>query len=312
MELYLILALILVLIAACALVTISFLSGGGKHSRVAKRLEEIKRLKAKGAVALESGKESGPLTNILVSCGRLVSPKNEASRKALERRLHGAGIYSEKGLLIFLGIRVLVPAGLVLIVLFLFPVLRHHPIVFTAALLGSILLGVFAPPLIVGIMGRKRRTQILRGFPDALDLLAVCVEAGVGFDTAIKRVAEEMAFSHGDISREFMSYIYETQIGIPRHEALRNLGERTNVDIIRSFISLLIQSDKLGTSIVQTLRVYSDSLRTIRRQNAETKAARLPVIMVFPLVFCIFPSLYIIIIGPAMITIFKNLLGTWI
>jgi tight adherence protein C len=158
-------------------------------------------------------------------------------------------------------------------------------------------------------MIRRRKSEIEKGFPNALDLLAVCSEAGVGFDTAMKKVAEDTGMSNKHVAREFMYYMYESQMGIPRHEALRNLSERMDIDIIRSFIALLIQSDKLGTSIAATLRVYSDSLKTKRRQDAEIRAAKIPILMIFPLFFCIFPSLYLVILGPATINIFKNLIA---
>jgi len=118
-----------------------------------------------------------------------------------------------------------------------------------------------------------------------------------------------MEMSHKHIAKEFQLYIYEQQVGISRHEALRNLARRVNADIINSFVSVLIQSDKLGTGIVQTLRVYSDSLRTERRQTAEIKAARLPIYLVFPLMFLMLPSMFLVILGPAVLSISKNLLA---
>lgn len=306
MEPYFILAFVIVLPIAVGLIIITFFfGGGGKRSRVAHRLEEIKRHKLSDTI-IESEQRGNLFSKLLMGCGRLISQKSEVKRRNIERKLNSAGIYSEKAMLIYLGLRVLVPFVLLLIVFVSIPVLRYYPMAFVFAALCSLLLGTYGPSLVLRFMARKRKSGILKGFPDALDLLAVCVEAGVSFDTAIKKVAEDMAFSHKHIAREFMVYIYETQIGIPRHEALRNLAERTDVDIIRSFISLLIQSNKLGTSIGQTLRVYSDSLRTKRRQDAETKAARLPVMMIFPLLFFIFPSLYVVILGPATISIFRN------
>ncbi|HHT9120802.1 MAG TPA: type II secretion system F family protein [Candidatus Hypogeohydataceae bacterium YC41] len=306
MELYFLLALTISLFVASVLAVISVYARGGRRSRLNLRLEEIKNPKLQQTEGLKVEKTNF-FTNSLISIGRLIASKNDAKKKTIERKLHTAGIYSDKAVFIFQGIRILLPMGLLLIVLLSFPILRYHPLVLIIAGVSSILFGVFCPLLVVRLMARKRKSEIERGFPNALDLLAICAEAGVGLDTAIKRVAEDKALSNKHISREFMYYIYESQIGIPRHEALRNLAARLDIDIIRAFIGLLIQSEKLGTSVVDTLRVYSDSIRTKRRQDAEIKAARLPVLMVFPLALCIFPSLYLIILGPAMISIFRTL-----
>ncbi|MFQ5862421.1 MAG: type II secretion system F family protein [Candidatus Brocadiales bacterium] len=311
MGLYFILPVVVFLFFAGVLtVLFVFLSGGRrKRFKVSQRLEEIKESKRQRTVILEGGKGGNPFVKILTSCGRLAVPEGGVKRRSLERKLHAAGIYSENALPVYLGLRVLLPAVLLFIVACLSPVLMHYPVIFIAAIAWSILLGIFAPVFVLRFMARRRKSAIIKGFPDALDLLAVCTEAGVSFDAAIKKVAEDMALLNKHISREFMTYIYESQLNIPRHEALRNLAGRMDIEVIKAFVTLLIQSDKLGTSIVSTLRGYSDSLRTKRRQDAETRAARLPVLLIFPLMFLIFPSLYLVILGPATISIFKNLIA---
>lgn len=307
MGIYLVFGAIIFLIVACVLAFISIFSGGGKRSKLDARLAEIKKSKLPSMAVSVSEKPRNFLGNLLISCGRLIAPQ-KSLRGSTERKLHAAGLYSEDAIFLFLGSRLLLPGVLLLVVILLVPVLRHHPAIWISAMIGSLLLGFYMPVFILRILTRKRKLEILRAAPDALDLIAVCTEAGSGFDTAIKKVADEMAFSHPHMSREFMSYFYETQMGVPRYEALRNLAARTDIDIIRSFVVLLIQSDKLGTSIVSTLRVYSDSMRTKRRQDAETKAARLPVLLIFPLLFLILPSLYLVILGPATISIAKSLI----
>ena len=308
MIIYILFGAIIFLIVACVLVLVSVFSGGGKRSRLDGRLAEIKGSKLLQKAVPVSGTPSNFLSDFFINFGKLFASQKLLYSSA-DSRLHAAGFYSEDARFLFMGIRSLLPGVLLLITVLLALMLRYSPVIWILAAIGSLSLGFYLPVLILRILTRKRKLEILRAAPDALDLIAVCIEAGSGFDTAIKRVAEEMALSHVHISKEFMSYFYETQMGVPRHEALRNLARRTDIDIIRNFVVLLIQSDKLGTSIVSTLRVYSDSMRTKRRQDAEVKAARLPVLMIFPLMFFILPSLFLVILGPAVISVFKNLIA---
>ncbi len=311
MEVYLIFALIVLLAVGSVISIIAILGGEGKRSKLIQRLDEIKGVRRAGTTTLGGEKKGNLFGNILVACGAFILPKAEDKRRAYEKRLYAAGIYTERGTLIFLGVKILLPIGLLLITLLLSPILIKHQMILILSLVAALMLGVLGPLAFLRFRTAKRKKELLRGFPDALDLLAVCTEAGVGFDGAMKKVAEEMVITHKHISREFLHYIYENQIGIPKYEALRNLADRTAVDIIRAFVSLLIQSEKLGTSIVNTLRVYSDSMRTKRRQDAEIKAAKLPVLMIFPLLFLIFPSLYVVILGPAAIAIYRNIIEKW-
>jgi tight adherence protein C len=150
-------------------------------------------------------------------------------------------------------------------------------------------------------MAKKRQHRIRLSLADALDLLVVSVEAGLGLDQALQRVGEELAFAHKDLSDELRLLNLELRAGKARPDALRNLADRTGVDDLSSLTAMLIQTDKFGTSVAQSLRVYSDTLRTKRRQRAEEAAAKTGVKMVFPLVFCIFPAIWVVTIGPAAI-----------
>jgi tight adherence protein C len=170
------------------------------------------------------------------------------------------------------------------------------------------LIGFYLPNLWLKLKVARRREEILKGFPEALDLMVVCVEAGTGLDAAINRVGEEMRLSNRVLSEEFKLLSLELRAGKPRGEALRNLAFRTDSEDVNSLVTLLIQTEKFGTSIAQALRVYSDSMRTKRHQRAEELAAKLPVKLVFPLVLFIFPSLFIVILGPAAIRVSKTLL----
>jgi tight adherence protein C len=155
--------------------------------------------------------------------------------------------------------------------------------------------------MVLGRMAKRRQHRIRLGLADALDLLVVSVEAGLGLDQAIQRVGEELDFAHPDLSDELRLINLELRAGKARVEALRNLSERTGVDDITSLVAMLVQTDKFGTSVAQSLRVHSETVRTKRRQRAEEAAAKTGVKMVFPLVFCIFPSIWVVTIGPAII-----------
>lgn len=173
-------------------------------------------------------------------------------------------------------------------------------------LLTSLLLtGYMLPRVYLTMKARRRQHRLRLSLPDALDLLVVCVEAGMGLNQAIVRVSEELVGTHPEIADEFKMVNLEIRAGRTRPEALRALGERTGVDDIISLAAMIIQTDRFGTSIARSLRVHSDSLRTERRQRAEEAAAKTTIKLIFPLLFCIFPSLFVTILGPAALHLAK-------
>jgi tight adherence protein C len=225
-----------------------------------------------------------------------MAPKSPTEMGKLQRRLVAAGFRSTEALVIFSGVRV--GTALLLFTLLGTPVLGRPNLML--ALLGCAL-GYVLPGMILARRAAARQHRIRLGLPDALDLLVVSVEAGLGLDQAIQRVAEELAFAHPDLCDELRLINLELRAGKPRAEALTNLGERTGVDDVVSLVAMLAQTDKFGTSVAQSLRVHSETLRTKRRQRAEEAAAKTGVKMVFPLVLCIFPAIYVITLGPAAI-----------
>lgn len=176
-----------------------------------------------------------------------------------------------------------------------------------ALLVGVAGLGFILPRFILKRMIRDRQRRIRLGLPDALDLTVICVEAGLALDQALMRVGQDLHHAHPDLSDEFHLVNLEMRAGKPRAEALRNLVDRTGVDDIRSLVGTLIQTDRFGTSITQALRVYSDSLRTERRQRAEEQAAKTTIKMVPPLVVFVLPSIIFVTIGPAVISLIRQL-----
>jgi tight adherence protein C len=224
------------------------------------------------------------------------APKPSRELGKLKERLIFAGYRGPEALTVFFGIRLALA-----IVLF---VIGSSPFVLKSSLIAGLAgaaLGYLLPSMALGRMALRRQHRIRLSLPDALDLLVVSVEAGLGLDQAIQRVGSELEFAHPELSQELRLINLELRAGKGRAEALRNLADRTGVDDLSSLAAMLIQTDKFGTSVARSLRVHSETLRTKRRQRAEEAAAKTGVKMVFPLVFCIFPAIWVVTIGPAAI-----------
>ncbi len=175
---------------------------------------------------------------------------------------------------------------------------------FFAVIAGMI--GYFLPTLWLGRAINARRREIQNGLPDAIDLMIVCIEAGSGIDQAISRVAEELVLPYPALARELEMIGSETRAGKTRLEAFKNFAARTKVDDVRSLVAMLVQTDRFGTSIGLALRTHAETSRTKRRQRAEEKAAKLGVKLLFPLIFCLFPAFYVVVLGPSMVQIFRQ------
>ena len=224
------------------------------------------------------------------------APTPAAEMGKLRGRLVSAGYRKPEALAVFVGARL--GFALLSFVLLALPVFGRPNILLA---LGAAALGYVLPGIALARMAKRRQHRIRLSLPDALDLLVVSVEAGLGLDQAIQRVGEELAFAHQELSHELRLVNLELRAGTARAEALHNLATRTGVDDLSSLVAMLVQTDKFGTSVAQSLRVHSDTLRTKRRQRAEEAAAKTGVKMVFPLVFCIFPAIWVVTIGPAAI-----------
>jgi tight adherence protein C len=173
---------------------------------------------------------------------------------------------------------------------------------------GSFAAGFFGPNEYVRHAAKKRQKQVRRGLPNALDLMVVCVESGLGLDQAVVQVAKELQFAHPEISQEFGLMNLEMKAGKRRADALRNLADRTGVDEVKKLVAVLVQADRFGTSIAQSLRGHSEFMRVQTRQIAEEKAAKLGVKLVFPIFFCILPSLFVVTVGPVLVRIVRELI----
>jgi tight adherence protein C len=261
-----------------------------KAAAIDRRLEEL---------TLGRDEEEKPRFQSLVALFKRIGEKVPRSTKELgplRLRLVQAGYRREEALTIFFGIRVMFALGLFMF--FSSSILARPNMTMALAGLG---VGYVIPGMVLARLAKRRAHKIRLSLADALDLLVVSVEAGLGLDQALSRVGAELAFAYPQLSDELKLINLELRAGKPRAEALRNLADRTGVDDLSSLVTMLIQTDKFGTSVAQSLRVYSETLRTKRRQRAEEAAAKTGVKMVFPLVFCIFPAIWVVTIGPAAI-----------
>jgi len=224
------------------------------------------------------------------------APRSPKEMGSLRLRLVQAGYRRDDAITLFFGIRICVALGL--FGLFSTSILGRPNMMFALCGLG---LGYILPGMVLARLAKRRAHKIRLALADMLDLLVVSVEAGLGLDQAMMRVASELGLAYPDLSDELRLINLELRAGKPRSEALRHMADRSGVDDLSSLVTMLIQTDKFGTSVAQSLRVYSETLRTKRRQRAEEAAAKTGVKMVFPLVLCIFPSIWIVTIGPAAI-----------
>lgn len=226
-------------------------------------------------------------------------PRSASEVTVAQIRLMRAGFRKDRYLDIFYAAKVLTPIACVILAT-VFNLQSYGPFfIYTLA----VALGFLAPDFWVGWKMKKRQLEIRLGLPEALDLMTICVEAGLGLDQAILRVAEEMHISQPDVAEELVLLNLEQRAGKSRREALRNLAHRTGVDSVSEWVAMMIQTDQFGTSIAEALRVHSDALRVQRTQEVEEQAAKTTVKLVFPLVFLIFPSMFVVTLGPAMIRI---------
>jgi tight adherence protein C len=247
------------------------------------------------------------LENTAPALAKPLTPKSEAEMGKLRKKLSVAGFRSEAAPSVFLGLKFVglltgfVLAGGVSLVL----AGMTQKTLLWAIGLGGLLF--YLPDLAVGFVGRGRKQAIFLALPDALDLMVVCVEAGLGLDQAMRRVADEMKKTYRVLCEEFALANFQLQMGRAKAEVLHELGARTDVQDLRSLAGVLIQADKFGASVAQALRVQSDAMRTRRRQIAEEKAAKTAVKLIFPLVLFIFPGIFVVLVGPAAVTMSREL-----
>ncbi|HKJ72318.1 MAG TPA: type II secretion system F family protein [Gammaproteobacteria bacterium] len=262
--------------------------------------------------AAEPEREGGFLVRVTQPVSRVITPRQDWRQSRIRRKLVHAGIRAPRSLEVFMGLKGLLALGLPL--LFLLGGILLFGVSFVAGqpsvgvgVLAMALLGFYLPDLVVWRRRVKRLTAFRDGFADAMDMLVVCVEAGLGLDAAVQRVGRELQYSHAEIAEEFAIVGWELRAGKSREDALRGLADRTAMEEVRSLVGILIQSEHFGTGVAKALRENAQDLRTMRIQAAQEKAAKLPVKMLVPVILFIFPALFLVILGPAFIRIFRGL-----
>jgi len=297
-------AVIAVAVAVGALI---FYIGNGVVSANKTASQRLLGLQTSRAEVLESGFAERAVAPMVKGVGRFAlrfTPQGWVNRA--QQKLVYAGWAESMDGNTWAAIRMLSVVGalaLYLVMQALFPSLRSWPL--WLIFLGFMgFAGFFGPEAVINRRIEQRRKAMETELPDVIDLLVISVEAGLAFESAMDRVVQNVP---GELSREFSRTLQETRIGISRNEALRSMAERTDVEDLNSFILALMQADQFGVSIARMLRVQADEMRVRRRQRAQERAFAAPVKMVFPLVFCIFPAIFVVILGPAIISISQNL-----
>lgn len=284
-------------------------------TRSESRLDQLRR-RARGEVEEEvaSGGARDGINKLLEQASPALSnavrPKNEKDVNKLRVKLDSAGFRSENAVEFFFTIQVL--SGIFGLFMGGIGSVIAKGFTTTAALYagGVALLFFLLPGVILSIIAKKRKEKVFLSLPDALDLMTVCVEAGLGQDQALRRVSEELEKAHPIIAAEFNQCNHELQMGKKREEVLQTLAARNDVEDLNTLANVLIQVDRFGTSVGKALRTQSDAMRTRRKQIAEEKASKTAVALIFPLVLCIFPGIFVVLVGPAAITMVKELLPT--
>jgi tight adherence protein C len=295
-------ALLFVALAAAA----AFVLTLGLTGIVATLVDPVRRrLGQLGSGEHEQGSNAAALADSLSKFAALIAPRSDRERLRVEKLLIHAGYRSASARTVYYGIKALAVMILPLLVLLtspMFPKLTANQLMLYAACAGYA--GWIACSMWLDRQVAKRQRALRAGFPDALDLLVVCVESGAGLAPALQRVAEELTVSHPALADELTLVNAEMRAGVERGAALKNLAERTGLDDIRGMTALLVQTMRFGTSIADALRVYSEEFRDKRTQAAEEVAAKVATKMIFPLVLFLFPSFFLVAIGPAVIGLF--------
>jgi tight adherence protein C len=299
----------LTLAIAVVFVGVAVLSGLIASLVVARSSPERRRLREMAASGSGTMALGGPVTltdkpDAVVRRVSTFVPKSPKEMGRLAKRLTRAGLRNPRAAVYFALAEVVLPVVLALLVLFWMGTGRGAIFALLAAGVGYALPGFW-----LAHKTAQRQKQIQNGLPDALDLLIVCVEAGAGLDAAIVKASEELKLPYPALAEELQLITTETRAGKPRLEAFKNFASRTGVEDVRSLVAMLVQTDKFGTSIALALRTHAATSRTKRRQRAEERAAKLGVKLVFPLVFCLFPAMYVVVLGPAVIKIMESLMG---
>ena len=279
-----------------------FYAFGSGESGIVRRLSRMAGPSGGEVQEAFAEKQKERMQNALVSIGKLV-PGGSASRAVL--MMTRAGYRSPTAIMAVRGLKVLLPVALLSFVYFT-GLYNSNPFLILG---GALLAGILLPEMWILWRVSARQDRLRRALPDALDLLVICVEAGLGLDQALLRVSQELEVVHPELSEELQLVNMEMRVGKTRIDALRELARRTGVEDVKALVAMLAQTERFGTSIASSLRVHSDDLRTRRRQRAEEMAAKMSVKMVPVLVLFIFPALMVVLLGPAVLILLRQFIN---
>jgi len=284
-----------------------------RRASVQQRLDQVGSVGMRGGLGLEGNAEwHARVVKVVGPVARLSAPKEGWEGSALRVRFMQAGLREKSWPALFFTAKTVLALGLPGLFL-LFTGLTSLQLSTNAHLLMLLLLAAIGYYLPNGILARMvawRKTEVQDALPDALDLMTVCVEAGLGLDAAMNRAASEIGMRSQALEEELGLVALELRMGVKRELALRNLALRTGVDDVGSFVAMIVQADRFGTNVAEALRIQGETMRVHRRLRAEERAAKIPLKLLFPLIFFIFPSLMLVLMGPAMISIYRVLLPT--
>lgn len=288
--------------AVLAIITVMLLLLG-LQDPVRRRLALIKRGHSGSSVGQDA---PGNLQLLLERVGQRFASPEAGQTSATQTLLMHAGYRSPSAIQMYWAVRLLLPLILVGLALLALPLIPRLSLITGLLLvLAAAAVGWLLPALYIGKRKQARQGRLRAAFPDALDLMVVCVESGLALPTTIERVAEEMSVSQVELAEELALVNAQIRAGISSTEALKQLAVRTGLDDVQGLVSLLAQSIRFGTSVADTLRIYADEFRDRRTQAAEEMGAKIGTKMIFPLIFCLWPSFFLVAIGPAMIGVFK-------
>src|SRR5579863_633506 len=290
------------LIAIFGFVVVFLLIGSGGlllfyREAMLQRIADVINPQPKPKTLLGTIQQAGLSMSVVVEHFERVLPKSQAEVSVVEQRLIRGGYRKDSAIKIFYGTKVMIPLILVILVLVTGLADLSPFFVYGAALV----VGFLGPDFWLGRHIKNRQAKIRRGLPDVLDLLIICIEAGLSLDQATARTSQELTKAQPELCDELSLVVLEQRAGRARADCWKHLAERTDVDVIRNLVSMLVQSEQFGTSIAKTLRTHSDTLRTKRVQQVEEAAAKTTIKLVFPLVLFIFPALFLVTLGPAAI-----------
>jgi tight adherence protein C len=275
---------------------------------VQQRLAEVGRMPGHARGGAAHGPWGARLTRWAAALGKLSTPDGGWEHSLIRTRFMNAGLRHPTAPVLFFAAKTALAISLPMLLYLLLNLRGGQDNVGLFTLLAAAACGYYSPNVLLNLRVRQRQREIFEGFPDALDLMTVCVEAGLAVDAALGRVAQEIGLRSRVLSEELNLVTLELRAGNPKERALRNLAMRTGVDDVDALVAMLIQAERFGTSIAASLRVQSEQLRTKRRQRAEEAAAKIALKLLFPLIFFIFPTLLVVLMGPAFIQIYRVLL----